>query len=218
MMKGEIEVRTVKIGKLLLFAARAHEAQVKSSRLARTFSISLKQLMALIILVIVVSAVGFWAVQRVDMHSRWRSQVEKSQSLRIHLDKAYVLLTSSSFETDSITQKWFISEVKYADSSLWELMRLDGAHQIQLGKIDVMLVDLMNPTKKSYLIGLDSTDRNAIAIALHDIGWKVVAAYGNYINYTSSNPSFWYLGPSPPDETKLQEAVELAIDVEENLP
>ena len=201
-----------------IFRFMQSEAQVKSSRLARTFSISLKQLMALFLFVIVVSVVGFWGVQRVDMHSRWRSQVEKSQSLRIHLDEAYVLLTSSSFETDSITQKWFISEVEYADSSLWELMRLDGAHQIQLGKIDVMLVDLMDPTKKSYLIGLNSTDRSAIAGALHDIGWKVVAAYGSYINYTSSTPSFWYFGPSPPDEIALQEAVELAIDVEENLP
>lgn len=69
-------------------------------------------------------------------------------------------------------------------------MRLDGAHQIQLGKIDVMLVDLINPTKKSYLTGLNSTNRNALSRALHDIGWKVVAAYGNCINYTSSNPSF----------------------------
>jgi len=123
------------------------QSEAQSSRLARAFSISLKQLMALLIFVIVVSAVGFWAVQRVDMHSRWRSQLEKSQSFRTHLDEAYVLLTSSSFETDNITQKWFISEVEYADSSLWELIRLDEAHQIQLGKIDVMLVDLMDPTK-----------------------------------------------------------------------
>jgi len=193
------------------------ETEVKSSRLARTFSINHKQLIALIIFVIVASAVFFWAVQRVDMHSRWASQIEKSQSLRKHLDMAYVLLNSSSFLTDNITQNWFIRELEYADSSLWELMRLDGAHQIQLGKIDVMLVDLTDPTKKSYLIGLESTDRNAIARTLHDIGWKVVAAYGNYINYTSSNPSFWYFGPSPPDEEILEEAVELATDVKENL-
>lgn len=199
------------------FMRMQSEAQVKPSRLARTFSISLKQLMALLLLVIVVSALGFWAVQRVDMHSRWRSQLEKSESLRTHLDEAYVLLTSSSFERDDITQEWFIREVKYADSSLLELKRLDGAHQIQLGKIDVMLVDLMDPTKKSYLIGLNSTDRNAIARALHDIGWKAVAAYGNYINYTSSTPSFWYFGPSPPDEKILEEAVELATDVKEKL-
>lgn len=186
------------------------EAQVKSSRLARTFSISLKQLIALILFAMVVLTVRLWVFQRVDMHSRWCSQLEKSMSLRTHLDEAYVLLTSSSFETDNITQKWFISEVKYADSSLWELMRLDGAHQIQLGKIDVMLVDLMDPT---YIIELNPTDRNAMSRALHDIGWKLVAAYGNYINYTSSIPSFWYFGPSPPDETILQEAVELAIDV-----
>jgi hypothetical protein len=193
------------------------EARVKSSRLARTFSISLKQLMALLLFVIVVLIVGFWAVQRVDMHSRWSSQLEKSLSLRTHLDEAYVLLSSGIFETDNITQRWFISEMKYAYSSLWELMRLDGAHQIQLGKIALMLEDLMDPTKKSYLIGLNSTDRNAIASALHEIGWKVVAAYSNYIKHAhSSNAPFWYFGPSPPDEMILEEAVELAIDVKEN--
>jgi len=34
-------------------------------------------------------------------------------------------------------------------------------------------------------------------------------------NYTSVNgvngPPFWYFGPSPPDETVLQEAVDLAV-------
>jgi len=193
------------------------EEQVKSSRLARSFSISFNQLTALVIFVIVISAVGYWTVQRVDMYERWASQIEKSQSIRGHLWEAYVLLKSSSFETDNTTQDWFISELKYASSSLLELARLDKKHGLQLNKIETMLVDLFDPTKRSYLIGLNSTDRNAIARALHDIGGKVVAAYFNYINYTSSNPPLWYSGPSPPDETILEEAVELANDVRESL-
>ena len=88
-----------------------NDVQVKPSRLARTFSISLKQLIALLLFVIVYSAVGYWATQRVGMYSRWRSQVEISQSLRTHLDQAYVLLKSSNFETDGIAQDWFYSEV-----------------------------------------------------------------------------------------------------------
>ena len=193
------------------------EAQVKPSRLARTFSINLEQLIALLLVVIMVSAVGYWAVQRVDMYKRWASQIEKSQSIRRHLWKTYVLLNSSSFETDSTTQDWFISELQYASNSLLELARLDKKHGLQLSRIETMLVNLFDPTKRSYLIGLNSTDRNVIARALYDIGGKVVAAYGNYINYTSSNPPLWYSGPSPPDETILGEAVELTNDIREKM-
>jgi len=193
------------------------EEQVKSSRLARSFSISLKQLTALVIFVIVISAVGYWTVQRVDMYERWASQIKRSQSIRGHLGEAYVLLKSSNFEADNTNQDWFISELKYASSSLLELMRLDERHGLQLIKIETMLVSLFDPAKTSYLIGLNSTDRNVIARALYDIGGKVVAAYGNYVNYTSSNPPLWYSGPSPPDETILEEAVELANDIRESL-
>jgi hypothetical protein len=194
------------------------EVQVKSSRLARTFSISLKQLIALIIIIIVVSSVGYWAIQRMGMYSRWGSQIEKAQSLRTHLDQAYIQLNGISFETDNITQDWFYSEVQYATHSVSDLLKLDGEHSSQLGWIEMMLEGLRDPTKKSYLTGLNSTDRNAMATALHDIGWKVVTAYGNYINYTSSNPPLWYSGPSPPDGTILQEAVDLAIEIKEKLP
>ncbi len=194
------------------------EAQVKSSRLARTFSINLKQLVALLLMVIVVLAVGYWTVQRVDMYKRWASQIEKAQSLRTHLDQAYIQLSSSSFEMDNTTKDWFASELKYASYSLLHLIRLDERHELQLRRIEAMLANLLDPTVRSYLVGLDYTGRNAIARALHDIGWKVVAAYGNYINYTSSNPPLWYSGPSPPDETILQEAVELAIGIKEKLP
>ena len=196
-----------------------NDVQVKSSRLARTFSISLKRLLALLLFVIVVSAVGYWAVQRVDMYSRWHSQFEISQSLRTHLDQAYVLLTSSNFETDDTTQDWFYSEVQYAIHSVGDLLELDGGHSSQLGRIQFMLEDLRDPTQLSYLIGLNSTDRTALAEALHDIGWNVVAAYTNYFEPAgSSNPPLWYSGSSPPDETILQEAAELAIDVQDLLP
>ncbi len=196
-----------------------NDVQVKSSRLARTFSISLKQLIVLLLFVIVVSAVGYWAVQRVGMYSRWHSQFEISQSLRTHLDQVYVLLTSRNFETDDITQKWFYSEVQYAIHSVGDLLELDGGHSSQLGRIQFMLEDLRDPTQISHLIGLNSTDRTALAEALHGIGWKAVAAYTNYFEPAgSSNPPLWYSGPSPPDETILEEAVEFAIDVQDLLP
>jgi hypothetical protein len=195
------------------------EAKGKSSRLDRTFSVSLKQLIALLLFVIVVLAVGFWAVQRVDMHRRWASQSRESQSIRGHLWQAYVLLDDNSFETDNITQNWFFDELEYAARSLHDLGRLDRGHQSQLFRIETMLWDLRGYW--TYVLGLNSTERSSLAENLYNIGGKVVKAYFNYLNYTSSNyetgPPFWYFGPSPPDEKILEEAVELAIDIEENL-
>ena len=191
--------------------------QARSSRLARTFFISLKQLIALLLVVIVISAVGYWAVQRGDMFKRWASQIEEAQALRSHLDMAYILLKYGNFETNYVTQDWFAKELDYADSSLLELMRLDESSPAQLGRIESMLVDLRG--SYMHLIGLNSTDRNALGEALHDIGWKAVAAYANYLEPAgSSNPPLWYSGPSPPDETILEEAAELAIDVQDKLP
>jgi len=197
------------------------EAQVKSSRLVRTFSISLKQLMALLLFVIAVSAVGFWAVKRVDTHRRWASQSRESQSIRGHLSQAYVLFNSSSFETDNIAQNWFFDELHYAANSLHDLWRLDREHVVQLEKIETMLINLCGHADgRTYVLGLNYTKRSSLAANLYNIGRKMVKAYFNYLNYTSSNyetgPPFWYFGPSPPDETILQEAVEIAIDVEEN--
>ena len=149
------------------------------------------------------------------MYKRWKSQFIESQSVRGHLWQTYVLLKHSSFETNNITQNWFFDELRYAARSLHDLHGLDKWHQNQLFKIEAMLMNLYG--YGTYVLGLNSTKRISLAENLYNIGEKVVKAYFNYLNYTSSNPPLWYSGPSPPDESILGEAVELAIDIEENL-
>ncbi len=69
-----------------------------------------------------------------------------------------------------------------------------------------MIMTLRDPDVD--LSGLD------LFAAIHSIGWKVVKAYGNFLNYTSANNvPFWYFGPSPPDEGILEEAAQLAVNV-----
>lgn len=169
----------------------------KPSRLSRTFCISLKQLVALLLLGIVVVAGVFWAVQRINTHRRWASMLRETQHLLTHLDEA--------------AYKGSRQELKYAYSSILELIILDKEHQIQLRKIQYMIETLIDPDID--LSGLNSTERESI----HNIGWKVVKAYGNLLNYTSVNtvngPPFWYFGPSPPDEGILEEAAQLATNV-----
>lgn len=172
----------------------------KPSRLSRTFCVSLKQLVAVLLLVTIIVAGVFWAVQRINTHKRWASMLRESQRLRDHLDRVAYLLPVKS--------NWCIAELGYATSSLSELIKLDGKHQIPLIKIDHMIMTLRDPHVD--LSGLDLFEFDTI----HNIGWKVVKAYGNYLNYTSANNvPFWYFGPSPPDEGILEEAAQLAVNV-----
>jgi len=57
---------------------------------------------------------------------------------------------------------------------------------------------------------------------VHHIGETVVEAYWNFSHNlevdNQNGPSFWYFGPSPPDETILQEATELASNTTKLLP
>jgi len=170
----------------------------KPSRLSRTFCVSLKQLVAVLLLVMIIVAGVFWAVQRINTHKRWASMLRESQRLRNHLERVACLLPAKS--------NWLIAELGYATSSLLELINLDGKHQIPLRKIDHMIMTLRDPDVD--LSGLDLFD------AIYSIGWKVVKAYGNFLNYTSANNvPFWYFGPSPPDEGILEEAAQLAVNV-----
>jgi hypothetical protein len=181
----------------------------------REKAISLKQLVALLLLVILVVAGVFWAVQRINTHKRWASMLRESQRLRDHLDRVAVLLPAK-FQTnpDSTSKNWFRAELHYAVSSLLELIKLDKGHQAPLYKIDQMITTLSDPDID--LLWLNSTEQEDLMEAIHSIGWKVVKAYGNLLNYTSvgvNGPPFWYFGPAPPDERILEEAAQLATNV-----
>ena len=185
--------------------------QVKS-RLKRTFCISLKQLIILFLLIVVIGAGVFWAVQRINAHKLWMSQLYYAQRVRLHLNTVSILL-NGSLQTDLTSQKWFFTELTYAYGPITELKRLDSGHQIFLMKIEGMVMAL-----DDYgILGLNSTRRSTLAETVHEVGLKLVTAYGNFLNFTSANevtgPQFWYLGPSPPDEAVLAEAAELAVNV-----
>jgi len=183
---------------------------------AKETTISLKHLVALLLLVIIIVAGVFWAVQRINTHKRWASMLRESQRLRDHLDRVALLLpTKFQKNPDPTSQNWFIAELHYADSSLLELIKLDKGHQVPLYKIDNMITTLSDPDID--LSWLNSTEQEDLMETIHNIGWKVVKAYGNLLNYTSVNdvngPPFWYFGPAPPDEGILEEAAQLATNV-----
>lgn len=191
-----------------------NKEQAKPSRWRKTFCINIKQLIALLLLIIVAVALFSWASQRIDTHRQWASMLRESQRFMIHLDEVYVLLPAK-FQGDSNPAHlpWFLAELDYAGESLHELMKLDEAHWSKLFMIDEMILALHDPSTNR--VQLNDTQFWDLSETIHDLGRKLADAYWSLTNYTSVNdvsgPPFWYFGPSPPDEAVLQEAVDLVV-------
>jgi hypothetical protein len=194
-----------------------NKEQAKPSRWRKTFCINIKQLIALLLLIIVAVALFFWASQRIDTHRQWASMLRESQRFMIHLEEVYVLLPAKfPGDSNSAHLPWFLAELNYAGESLHELMKLDEAHWSKLFMIDEVILALRDPSTNG--VQLNDTQFWDLSETIRDLGRKLADAYWSLTNYTSVNdvsgPPFWYFGPVPPDETVLQEAVDLAVHTE----
>jgi hypothetical protein len=88
--------------------------------LGRVICISLKRIIFLLVLVIVVTAGFFWAIDRTNTHKVWASMLRESQRFMIHLDEVYVLLPAK-FQGESIPTHyhWFLAELSVTPKSRW---------------------------------------------------------------------------------------------------
>jgi hypothetical protein len=157
----------------------------------RKLNISSGKLAALLLIAIIGSSLGtFLVFDRINTHEKWATEFRVAQQFFIFTDN---------------------HETVNAYRSLHELMRVDQAHTVELGKIDSFLTWYRDPD-------LNSTKRSEVDYAFHQIGHKVIGAYGSILNYTSINgisgPSFWYTGPSSPDIATLKEAADIAVNAE----
>jgi hypothetical protein len=200
----------------------AHRGAV--SRLSRPVSVNLVAIILLLILLIAVPATVFLSLETIESHRRWYEQEEASQRFMFHLDDAADIFNGStlvqlqdnrSFETDEMVQQWFHAEVSYTEINLQDLYLLDTGHQSQLYPA-VRMLDALDGYG-SYLLGLNATERSNLTGSLKSVANNIVEAYWNYLNYTSetqgSGPPFWYLGPSPPDETVLRQGADVANQI-----
>ncbi len=176
-------------------------------------SIRIKYVIVIVLLVIVAGVGVVWANQTAYAHRQWATMFRESQRLRSHLEIAAYLLNTPTIETNKTAQNWFSNELQDAKDNLYELDALDQGHWLQLFRIDTMIEDV-----DSYwpIFGLNSSMRSDFAGSMHDLGDKVVKAYGVYGDYISG-PSIWYFGSAPPDESKLEEALKLVEHVEKTL-
>ncbi len=178
----------------------------KPPRLSKTYQVSLKKIIAILLIVIVAFSAYTLVIDRVNTHKNWATLTFEATTFRDHIERAYVGTSGVSNQgTD---------ELQYAIDTIWIMHNLDTAHLNQLSYIEYFLV---NAHGLNYINAtIDSKTLFTIQSNMRELGPKILMAYTGFINYTSVNtvdgPPLWYFGPAPPDETNLQEAVDLAVN------
>ena len=62
--------------------------QPKPSRLSKTYSISLKKIITILLISIVAFSTIVWATDRLDTHRNWATMVDEAREFRNHMEKA----------------------------------------------------------------------------------------------------------------------------------
>jgi hypothetical protein len=187
---------------------------VIASKLGKKFAIKAWLFIAVLLLAVIIPSLLFWTIERNDMHARWERQLELAQAFDFYgVEEAQIVLMQPNFISDSAFRNTGVSALDSAQFALNNIVILDFYRANQLYKIETMLLSLAS-SWSTYTTGLNPSQRGTLAGLLGIIGRDILFAYGNYINYTSSSgsgPSFWYNGPSPPDQGLVQQAVDLAV-------
>lgn len=191
-------------------------ARVKPSSWNRVFCIGLKQLLILILVIVVVLASFVWAYDRIETHKRWGSMLLISQRLGIVLSEARARLPSIMMNaTTDPTHFWFTSVLDDAWWTLDQLIKIDEPHESELYRV----IDLVTAMRGSEELQLTNSQFSNLSSTLKAIAQNFLDAYWNILNFTSvsteTGPPFWYFGPSPPDETLLQQIDDLAIQAQD---
>jgi hypothetical protein len=145
--------------------------------------------------------------------------LEMSQRFMIHFLQVYLRLPSIYGNETDPTHYWLQNELDYADWALNKLMKLDEAHTSELVRIEELIMTL----RPQGAIGpwLNNSQLEDLSSSIYTIAERLPQAYWNPFNSTSVNtdtgPSFWYFGPSPPDEAILQQTVALATHAKETI-
>ncbi len=179
----------------------------------KTVTVERKLLVALIIALVAVAVIYSWSQQRLADHARWQNQYGEVQVFWMHMRSASILAHRNV--TSPTIQLWLGDELLYASWTLSNLGALDPPHNPQLFRIGYSLLTIRTDMGLgNYIVGFNSTQLDRFSTILLSLGDKIRFAYTNYLNYTSTSftgPSFWYFGPSPPDEVLLGQALDLAV-------
>jgi hypothetical protein len=173
----------------------------------------------LIVLAVAVPVTMYWASQRSDAHLRWDLESRYAQQFMFHLDYATALMNGVIYPWSNVTDGFVVNELAYANDQVYDIKVLDNSHADQLSRISYALETLRTQNgTKDYIFSMNPSQRVLLASQLYSLGHKIANAYWNFVNYTSTSPgvgpSFWYSGPSPPDENLLQSSATIALNFE----
>lgn len=200
----------------------------KKGRLFRSVSINLAGLILLLVLLIVVPATVYLSLQQIETHERWYWEERASQDFDWDLIDAWWRLNNTYFSQPStntstenkILQDWFYVDISNAGDAINDLETLDSKHWTELDVFSNML-NTISPLGLDYLTWINTTERSNLATKIETVGEELGSAYWNPLNGTTvtagSGAPFWYLGPAPPDETILRQAVELATNITQQI-
>lgn len=174
-------------------------------------------LIALLVLTITTPILVYWSDQRIAMHMRWDEQYHEALSFWSHLQQAGGLIRSGVGGPNQTASIWAENSISDAMGQLGRLSNLDVDHSNQLLIIQYSLFALTSgwPIHLSNFTNTQTT----LPPILFSMSGDILFGYTNYWNYTNivnspGGPPFWYSGPSPPDGNRLQQAVDLATQIE----
>jgi hypothetical protein len=165
---------------------------------------------SLMILIIIVPIVVYWSDQRIAEHARWNAEINDAQLFRDNVGSAAEFINGTYFPWNNESQRSALILLVQGETTLFLLMELDTAHQNQLSLIANKVGE-----SPSAFYQITQSQRVIFSTNLRALGDKIVNAY--YLNNTSTTngvgPSFWYSGPSPPNEQDLQDASTIAANL-----
>ena len=166
--------------------------------------------LCLIILIVTVPAVVYWSEQRIAEHARWDTELNYARLFSINVGSAAEFINGTFYPWNNESERSALTLLVQGETTLLMLGDLEMAHANQLAIIGNNVGE-----SPSAFYQITQSQRVSFSTHLRALGDKILYAY--YLNNTSTSngvgPSFWYSGPSPPDEKDLQDAYTIAANL-----
>ena len=164
----------------------------------------------LIILIVLVPVVVYWSEQRIAEHARWDTELNYARLFSENVGSAAEFINATFYPWNNESERSALTLLVQSETTLFMIGDLDMAHANQLAIIGNKVGE-----SPSAFYQITQTQRVSFSTHLRALGDKILYAY--YLNNTSTSngvgPSFWYSGPSPPNEKDLQDASTIAANL-----
>ncbi len=179
-------------------------------------------LCSFLVLIVVLPVGVYWYVQTVDAHVRWGTESNYASAFFYDTSDVSYEMKGNFGPWDNVSRFYGGEEMFNAGLMINYLSYLDTSHANQLSSIHNSVVNFTQHSGAfcglpSYCRNVTPVQKTSWSVQLLALATKIYNAYNNWGNYTSgvpgTGPSFWYFGPTPPDERDLQDAVTISANL-----